>query len=150
MNPNKKIRHITTGKEFAKTYPSQDEKEGLPKKDIEMPNGKGGMTTIKVPDESHLPRETIGNVIMNCLGRYQPKDNKETVAINLAMQSLWDTEDRDEIEFKEKIKTFIIKVLHDQTSRIEKNEKNEEIEKGSYAAWVIAQVLEEMGVPQEF
>ena len=130
MNPNKKIKNLR-GEFYPKSFPTQKEVDSLPKKD-------------KNPDTSKLGRETVGNVILNCLANYIVRDRKEGFYINLIAQSI--IEGKGKVEFKDKINKFLVEVLEEMTLRREKNKEGKEEKKGLYAAWVIAQCLEELGV----
>ena len=128
---NKKIKSLR-GETYPKSFPTQKEIDALPKK-----NGK--------PDISKLEEETVGNVILNCLANYIVRDRKEGFYINSIAQSIIDKKPR-KVEFKDKIKKFLIDVLEEMTLRREKTKEGKEEQKGLYAAWVIAQCLEELGV----
>ena len=138
MNPDKKIKNLR-GEEVPMSLPTQKEIDKLPKdKDNK-------------PDFSKLERETVGNIILNCLTHYIVRDRKEGFYINLIAQSILAKDKKAEL--KDKLKKFLIEVLDEMTHRreIEKNEKGEkkEIEKGLYAAWSISQVKQELGIKEE-
>jgi len=135
MNPNKKILSLR-GEEIPKSFPTQAELNRLPK------------TKIGQPDITKLERETVGNIILNCLANYVVKDRKEGFYINLIAQSI--LSGNKKIEFKDKIKRFLIDVLDEMTLRREKNKDGKEEQKGLYAAWAIAQVKEEVLGKKEF
>jgi len=128
MNPNRKILSLR-GEEIPKSFPSQTELEKVKDK-----NGQ--------PDLSKLEKETVGNVILNCLANYVVKDRKEGFYINLIAQSI--LSGNKKIEFKEKIKKFLIEVLDEMTLRREKDKDGKEHQKGLYAGWAIWQVKEEI------
>ena len=159
FNPNQKILNLR-GEEIPKSFPTQKEIDKLPKDKLNQ------------PDLNKLEKETIGNIILNCLANYIVKDKKEGFYINLIAQSILSIgveiekeEDREgnivgtkirkvsnkKIEFKEKIKKFLVELLDEQTLRREKtkvkNEKGVEEEKeevkGLYQAWVIALIKNE-------
>ena len=138
MNPDKKIKNLR-GEEVPMSLPTQTEIDKLPKdKDNK-------------PDFSKLERETVGNIILNCLTHYIVRDRKEGSYINSIAQSILAKDKKAEL--KDKLKKFLIEVLDEMTHRreIEKNEKGEkkEIEKGLYAAWSISQVKQELGIKEE-
>ena len=167
FNPNKKILNLR-GEEIPKSFPTQKEIDKLPKDKLNQ------------PDLNKLEKETIGNIILNCLANYIVKDKKEGFYINLIAQSILSIgveiekeEDREgnivgtkirkvsnkKIEFKEKIKKFLIEVLDDMTFRREIEEveeekegkkeiKKKEVTKGIYAGWAIAQIKEELGIKE--
>jgi len=141
FNPNKKILNLR-GEEIPKSFPTQKEIDKLPKDKLNQ------------PDLNKLEKETIGNVILNCLVNYIIKDKKEGFYINLIAQSL--LAGNKKIEFKEKIKKFLVEVLDDMTFRREMEEveeekegkkemKKKEVTKGIYAGWAVAQILNELG-----
>ena len=141
FNPNKKILNLR-GEEIPKSFPTQKEIDKLPKNKLNQ------------PDLNKLEKETIGNIILNCLANYIVKDKKEGFYINLIAQSL--LAGNKKIEFKEKIKKFLVEVLDDMTFRREMEEveeekegkkeiKKKEVTKGIYAGWAIAQILNELG-----
>ena len=141
FNPNKKILNLR-GEEIPKSFPTQKEIDKLPKDKLNQ------------PDLNKLEKETIGNIILNCLANYIVKDKKEGFYINLIAQSL--LAGNKKIEFKEKIKKFLVEVLDDMTFRREMEEveeekegkkemKKKEVTKGIYAGWAVAQILNELG-----
>ena len=138
MNPDKKIKNLR-GEEIPMSLPTQKEIDRLPKdKDNK-------------PDFSKLERETVGNIILNCLTHYIVRDRKEGSYINSIAQSILAKDKKAEL--KDKLKKLLIEILDEMTHRreIEKNEKGEkkEIEKGLYAAWSISQVKQELGIKEE-
>jgi len=139
MNPNRKILSLR-GETMPKSFPTQKELNKLPK----LKTGQ--------PDLTKLERETVGNIILNCLANYVVKDRKEGFYINLIAQSI--LSGNKKIEFKDKIKRFLIDVLDEMTLRREivkdKDGKKKEEQKGLYAAWAIAQVKEEVLGKKEF
>jgi len=141
FNPNKKILNLR-GEEIPKSFPTQKEIDKLPKDKLNQ------------PDLNKLEKETIGNIILNCLVNYIVKDKKEGFYINLIAQSL--LAGNKKIEFKEKIKKFLVEVLDEMTFRREMEEveeekegkkemKKKEVTKGIYAGWAVAQILNELG-----
>ena len=136
MNVNKTIKDLR-GEEYKKSFPTEKEVK------------ESG------DDKSKLPRETIGNVIINCLAGYTSKDKRDGFYINLIAQSVIGA-DKD-IELKEKLKIFLIKALEDMILTIEKVDSTDKDGvktkkdqfKGLYASWVISQVLIELGVKGE-
>ena len=129
FNPNKKILNLR-GEEMPKSFPTQREIDKLPK-------DKNGQ-----PDLSKLEKETVGNIILNCLANYIVKDRKEGFYINLIAQSILSGDEK--IELKDKVKNFLIDVLDEMTLRREKNKDGKEEQKGLYASWAIWQVKEEI------
>jgi hypothetical protein len=103
-----------------------------------------------VPDVEKLEKETIGNVIINCLSYYKCKDRKEGFYVNLVAQSV--IAKGNAIELKDKLKEFLIDILDQSIMRekITKDEKGIERKEtiGLYVGWIIAQVLDELGVKE--
>lgn len=92
------------------------------------------------PDITKLPPDTVRNVILNCLATYAVTDKRESFYVyNLGRIIL------DGNTIPEKYLKFLEKVLNTQT--LQTNDKGET--KGIYFSWVIAQVLEELGLAQE-
>lgn len=132
------------GEEMPKNFPNQKEIDALP----HIKNRQG----IEVPNLDKLERETVGNVIINCLAFYSCQDKKEGFYVNMIAESIISNKG-EKVELKDKLKTFLLEVL-DKSILREKKEKdktgNETTrEVGVYSGWVIAQVLEELGVKEE-
>ena len=135
MNINLTIKNLR-GEEMPKTFPTQKEVEALPK----LVNGQ--------PDIDKLSRETVGNIVMNCLSNYVAKDKKDGWYISLIAQSIISSEN-GKIELKDKLNNFLIELLEDQVMKREIDDKWKEETKGLYASWAIVQVLEELGVKKD-
>ena len=124
------------------TYPS--------KIDLEKVKDEKGDDSVKIDD---LPRETVGNVIINSLAGYDPEDKKEVFLINQIASWAMAEEDEDSSgELKDRLYKFLVnKVLPYATvmKKEEKKDGEEERGKGMYYAWVIAQVYDELGVTEE-
>ena len=123
MNPNKTIKNLR-GEEYPKSFPNSREMEAIQN------------------DISKLERETIGNVILNCLTNFIIQDKKEGYYINLIAQSILSSDKK--IEFKNGIQKFLIDVLDNQTLRREKTKEGKEEIKGLYQGWVINQCEQEI------
>ena len=135
MNINITVKNLR-GKEMPKTFPEREEVEALPK----LPNGQ--------PDIDKLPKETVGNIIMNCLSNYVQKDKKDGWYISLIAQSIISNEN-GKIDLKDKLNQFLIELLEDQIMKREIDDKGKEETKGLYASWAIVQDLEELGVKKD-
>lgn len=96
------------------------------------------------PKMSEVPRETVRNVLINCLANYQVKDRKEIFYVNTTAEAILGAEG-DTVELKEKFRKFLIEVVYASTVQV--NEKGEQ--SGVYFSWVISQVLAELGVKEE-
>jgi len=144
LDPNKKIVNLR-GKPFPKTFPTPEEMNILPKNDFGQ------------PDRTKLEEETMGNIILNCLGNYIVRDKRNGFYVNTIAQSIVSAiSDKKKIDFKDKIRKFLIEVLDDQTMVMEtvetgkgKEKEEEEVTKGLYAAWAIAQIKQELGIKED-
>ena len=134
MNLNRIIKNLK-GREVSVSpnLLSRQEIEELPKDD----DGKLDMTK--------LPNETVRSVVLNCLAAYPVSDKREVFYLNAIAGSVLE---KDEVEFKEKYQKFLVKVLEESTFRKEKDGEKDVI-KGIYFGWVIAQVLDELGLTPE-
>jgi hypothetical protein len=82
MNLDKEVLNISTGKSMVKTGFTLDELKQYAKKDE---NGKPiildrGLETERfdlIDDESLMPRETVRNIVLNCLANYKIVETKE-------------------------------------------------------------------------
>ena len=144
MDIHKKIKTLK-GEELPKSFPSGAEITKLPKiKDsiVEIKCPKcGEKMEREMPDKNKLEKETAGNVILGCLMNYTPKDKFEGFFANAIAGSIINPPKNGEVEFKDKIKDWLISVLEDSIIR-----EDEKGKKGTYYYWVIAQVLNELGI----
>lgn len=129
MNLDKEIVNIKTRKPYIKSFPTEDEK-------TLAVNDKG------VFDDNLLPKETVGNVILNCLAMIPGETKIHGFYANAIAQLIFG--DEREIELKDKFKTFLSSHLEKSIIKTIKNGDKEEV-RGLYAGWIISQVLEEMG-----
>lgn len=135
----KEIKNLK-GHTYEMSFPS--------KEDIDRVKEEKGIESVKISD---LPRETVGNVILNSLSNYVVADNKEVFLV-MATASWVNDESPDKEDLPEKLKKFLVRqVLPSMVYR--KGEKldnqPQEKDKGIYSSWVIAQVYEAMGVKEE-
>lgn len=139
MNILRKIKSLK-GDEVSMSYPSQKELDNLPKTE----NGN--------PDISKLPKETVGNVVLNCIANYPVKDKKEIIYIHQIGNLLLANDNESDlinIELKDKLREFLIDVVNYQTYSVEKDEKSgKDTARGMYMGWVAGQVLDELGVKE--
>ena len=139
MNVNKTIKDLR-GNEYPKSLPSEKERE----------EAKG--------DFNKLPKETVGNIIINCLASYRGTDKRDGFYINSIAQSVLNpTDETGKVELKDKLNKFLIDVLGEMTlikvvkevvAKDGTKTKEDKLE-GLYASWVISQVLIELGVKEE-
>jgi len=142
INLDKTIKNLR-GEEYDKSFPTKKDTDNLPKKE----QGKDAEgNPIMIPDHEQMPKETVGNVLINCLSFYQSKDKKEGFLTNIAAQAILEG---GEVELKDKVKDFLIGVLEESIHTSTTNAKGETVEKGVYKGWVISQVLESMGIIEE-
>jgi hypothetical protein len=138
MDYTKKLKDLR-GNEFPKTFPSQKEMDALPRKKNRVGQEE--------PDIDKLEKETIGNIILNCLATHKCEDRKEGFYINLVADSVLGGAKSGEL--KDKYYKFMIEVLEDSIIRDEKikgdDGKEKTVNKGVYAGWLIAQVLTALG-----
>lgn len=132
MKLNRIIKNIK-GEEISLSFPTRADLDQLPK------NDKGE------PDTAKLPRETVRNVILNCLAMYPVSDKREVFYLNAIAGAVLE---KDEVDFKEKYVKFLTKVLEESTFRKDKD-GDKETTKGIYFGWVIAQVMDELGLTPE-
>jgi len=126
-NLDKEIINIKTRKPFAKSFLSDEEKKEL---------------IDKKATENDIPKETVGNVILNCISMIPAESKLDGFCANAVAQILFGTE--REIEFNEKFKKFLISHLEKSIIKMVKREDKEEFQ-GLYSGWIISQVLEEIG-----
>jgi hypothetical protein len=101
MNYQTKIKTLR-GEEYPKSFPQQREVDKLP-----MKKDKSG---VEFPDQDKLERETVGNVILNCLTVYRCEDRKDGYYVNLIAQTIIGSNGKDVI-LKDKLKEFLIEVM---------------------------------------
>lgn len=134
------------GEDLQKLFPTRKEIEKLPKK--KNPNDP---RAPEIPDTDKLEKETIADVILNCLGAHKCESKKEGFYINMIAEHVIGGDGKTEL--KDKLKKFLIEVLEDSIMKIEttkdKNGNETKQESGIYAGWIISQVLKEMGVEAE-
>jgi len=134
MNLTKEIKTLK-GHTLHKAIFITEELDALPKKE----NGE--------PDLSKLENENAENVILNCLSLYQATTTKEGFYIN-TIANLILTREKDTLEIKDKLKKFLADVLEKSILRKDKEASKEQgrtLTKGLYSAWIISQVVSELG-----
>ena len=149
MNTQKIIVNVK-GIPSPKSFPTQEELDALPTKKVRNVE-KGEIVEQEVLDFDKMPRETVGNVILNVLNSHTNRTKLDGFYCNAigAIVLGADTEHPD-VELKEKFKTFLATALDDATNRVDivKDEdgKDKEVKKGIYFGWTIAQVKAEIGI----
>ena len=130
MNLNRIIKNLH-GEESAMSFPSQEVLSSAKR----GPDGKIDMNSV--------PRETVKNVVINCLAQYIVKDRKEMFYVNTTAQAVLGAEG-DTFELKDKFQKFLIEVLYSAIVQEKDGQQS-----GVYYSWVVGQVLEELGVSEE-
>lgn len=135
MNLKKEIKNLR-GLPFEMSFPTAE--------DIEEIKKEKNITQVEKKD---LPRETIQNVLINCLATYAVRDKKEVFLVQTIASWVID-ESEEKGELKDKLQNFIIKqLLPDSTFRKVETENDKEPKTaGIYTSWVIAQIYNEFGV----
>ena len=130
MNLNRIILR-PDGEESFISYPSQKLLDSLPKNEDDSPN------------LYKLPKDTVRNVILQCLNYSSPKDASGGFMVNLIGQDIVRAD--KEITLRPKMKEFLVEVLKEQIFKEETDKEGKSVQKGIYKGWVIAQVLDELG-----
>lgn len=136
-----KNQGIDPFREIRSLYGESLQKSGMTPKEInDLPKDNEGR-----PDFDKAERETVGNVVLNCLGSYKGSKVEGFMANSIAM-SIIDAKKGDLIEFKKKYVDFIITVLENSIYTEDEQTKQKS---GLYRYWVISQVLNEFGVNED-
>ena len=143
-----KIVKNLRGEEMPLAFPTPQQLEALPRE--KMKDSTGKEIELKTPDIKFLPKETIRDVVLSCLGNYLVQDKKEGFYINSIADVILN---EDKVELKDKFRKFLIHVLEDQSYTVTKTKnaegKETEERKGLYLPWVIARILLEFGEKPE-
>lgn len=102
--------------------------------------GKPLKKSFPIDEKDKESDETIGNVILSILSVYETKNRKEVFYVNHVAQKVLASKD-GQIELPEPYLTFLKEAVYEGTVREDKNGQT----KGLYYAYMIAQVLEELG-----
>lgn len=129
MKFSKEIINLKTGKPYQKALTVEERDENIKE------NGKF--------DISKVENETVGNVILHCLGFYSGEDKISGFYANMFAQKILNGE--KEIEITDKQKTYLSKILDKCIIKVEKNQKGEEQVVGLYQSWIISQIFQEIG-----
>lgn len=150
QKPNlKKLIKDLKGDDIPMSFPT--------KSDVEKIKNEKKLKDVKDVLVDDLPKETIQNVIINCLSHYEPTDKKEVFLINnIATWALSDPDkDGNFGELKDKLYNFLVDDVLDFATiyrEVElKNHKREETEKkknGLYPAFIMFQVYNELGITE--
>lgn len=130
MNLQRTIKTIR-GQEYQMTFVTEF--------DIEKVKTEKGITEVKNKD---LPRETVQNVLINCLLNYSVKSPKEILSINKLSE--WVMGD-GKTPLPEDLKNILIKHIIPASVDQQDDTEGKNGAKGIYKAWVLGQVLDELG-----
>lgn len=122
----------SNGDELEMSFPSEKLIRELPKDD----NGK--------PNRDMLPRETVQNMLLNCLASYQSSDKKEIFSVFDIGQRL--IKATDEIELSEDEKEIMVKTVEKAIYKEQVNKEGQKFSTGIYRLWGIAQLYKALGV----
>lgn len=105
------------------------------------------MSFPKNPEDTQKP-ETVANVLLNALAAYPVTDRKEVFYVNKIAQQILEAVEKDgATEFSDVYKSFLKEVVYRSMFRTELEDGNK-VEKGVYLPFVVAQVLEELGITE--
>lgn len=120
------------GDELEMSFPSEKIVRDLPKDD----NGK--------PNRDMLPRETVQNMLLNCLATYQSSDKKEIFSIFDLGQRL--IKAKGEIEISDEEQDLLVKVVEKAIYKETTTKDGQKTSVGIYRLWGIAQLYKALGV----
>ena len=106
---------------------------------------KGNDANMSFPSQEEISsgaKETIKNVLLNCLASYPVKKDKQIFVVNTLATNILNSD--GEIEFSKDEISFLKEVLYKTTFREEEDGK----EKGVYLPFMIGQVLLELGIKE--
>lgn len=99
-----------------------------------------------------LPRETIGNMLLNCLINYKPAESDRKEVFEIARLANWINDDSEsKADLDEKLKNLLIKkVLPYSTLTDKKSDDGKPQPKntGIYSHWAIVQIYQELGLTE--
>lgn len=105
---------------------------------------KGNDANMSFPSQEEISsgaKETIRNVLLNCLASYPVKKDKQIFVVNTLATNILNSD--GEIEFSKDEISFLQEVLYKTTFREEEGK-----EKGVYLPFMIGQVLLELGIKE--
>ncbi len=129
MNLKKELINLKTGKPYPRALTIEERDENIKE------NEKFDITKVE--------NETIGNVILHCLGFYSGSTKIDGFYANNIAQKIINGE--NEIELSENQKTYLKNILDKCILREETNKKDEVRVVGLYQNWIISQILQELG-----
>jgi hypothetical protein len=143
MNVFKQIVNVK-GIVSPKSFPTQEELNTLPTKKNRIVFDNGQIGEQEAIDYDKLERETVGNIILNVLNNYVQRDRIGGFYCNAIGTIIVSAKQDESVELKEKFKKFLVAALDEATIRYEKQGEND-VKKGFYSGWAIAQVKTELG-----
>ena len=108
--------------------------------DIERTKDEKKIAEVKMTD---LPRETVQNVLINCVSNYSVKNNKEVFTLNTVAQAIINDKLDD---LSPELFSFLTKQVLPASVNREEEVDGKMVEKGLYKAWVIVQIYNELGI----
>lgn len=117
-------------------------KSGMDTDDLKKAKDSNGKIDIE-----KLPDETVGNVIMVCIGEFPITHRKQTFMVNSVAQEILKAK-KGEVDLNKMLKDFLVEVLYDSIIQKKEDKDGKEVKEGYYASWVISQVLDEMGIKE--
>lgn len=108
--------------------------------------GKPTLMSFPRVEEDRAKSETVGNVLLNALTTYPVGDKKEVFYVTkVAHQIIAAQEKKGDMELHKMYIPFMKEVIYSSMFRTEQDGEKS-IEKGFYMPFVIAQVLNELGI----
>jgi len=107
------------------------------------------LPTDEEKNEGKILNETFGDVILNSLNHYSGETRLDGFYANSLAQLIINSKEDEDIELKEKYKSYLKKVLDKSIIQIIKNKDGVTGIIGIYPAWVISQVLSEILTEEE-
>lgn len=110
-------------------------------------NTKGEETPFSFPktEKEKEKKETVGNIILNCLAIYPVKVRRDIFSVNSIANKILVSGENNHLSFSQVELDFLKDVLFEGTFRTE-GQGEERKEKGLYLAISIGQVFEEIGI----
>lgn len=120
------------GEELEMSYPTVEQIKALPK----TPEGQ--------PDRSKLPKDSVRNILLDCLAYYEPDRNNRKEIFEIYSLASKIQEAGDELELDDVYRPLIVKVMENAVAETDKT--NPAQGKGIYQHWCVAQVLIACGI----
>jgi hypothetical protein len=121
----KQILNLKTQQPLIKQFPTEEEKK------------------------EGIKYETIGDVILNSLNHYSGENRLDGFYANSLAQLIINSKENEEIELKEKYKSYLKKIFDKSIIQVIKNKDGNTAVMGIYPAYIISQVLLEVLTEEE-